>query len=158
MHLFPIHGITSFVKSTQFNPKLCIYTIEGRDLIHKNLNALVEFNIRRLMQSKIVDQSIEYQDNRISRYSMRNGKCEILDIFLEANEVECHHWKPKSKGGTDKFNNLRIIHVDIHKLIHATKRETIERYLTKWKIEGNSKILERINDYRQICENESIKI
>jgi RNA-directed DNA polymerase len=157
VHLFPIHGITSFVKSTQFNPKLCIYTVEGRESIHKNLNALVEINIRKLMQSKFTDQSIEYQDNRISRYSMRNGKCEILDIFLEAYEVECHHKKPKSQGGTDKYDNLRILHVDMHKLIHATKKETIERYLAKWKIEDSSKILEKINEYRLICENEPIQ-
>ncbi len=115
-------------------------------------------NIRKLMQSKIIDQSIEYPDNRISRYSMKNGRCEVLNIFLEAHEVECHHKKPKSKGGTDKFNNLRILHVDIHKLIHATKKETIERYLTKWKIEDSSKILDKINEFRLICENEPIQI
>lgn len=32
-------------------------------------------------------------------------------------------------GGTDEFNNLVLIHEDIHKLIHAKRKETIERYL-----------------------------
>lgn len=157
-HLFPIQGITSFVRCTQFKPKLNIYTVEGRELIHKNLNTEIETNIRRLMNSNIINQSIEYQDNRISRYSMRNGKCEVLGIFLEAHEVECHHKKPKSLGGSDKYNNLRILHGDIHKLIHATKEETIEKYLKKWNIEGSSKILDKINEYRLHCENEPIQI
>ncbi|WP_433743098.1 group II intron reverse transcriptase/maturase [Falsibacillus pallidus] len=156
VHLFPIHGLTSFAKSKQFNPKLNIFTVEGRNLFHKNLNALVEINIRKLMKSKILDQSIEYQDNRISRYSMKNGKCEVLGIFLEANEVACHHKNPKALGGEDKFSNLRIIHSDIHKLIHATKKETIDKYLTKWEIKQNSKLLDRINEYRKFCKVEMI--
>ena len=32
-------------------------------------------------------------------------------------------------GGTDEFNNLVLVHEDIHKLIHAKRKETIERYL-----------------------------
>lgn len=153
IHLFPLHGITSFVAGRQYNPKLSIYTVEGRSLIYKNLDAMVEANIQRLLRSNVYNQSIEYQDNRISRYSMKKGKCEVLDIFLEASEVECHHVNPKSLGGTDEFKNLMIVHADIHKLIHATVKETIDRYLTKWDIKENSKLLDKINKLRFKCNN-----
>ncbi|MEK4872383.1 group II intron reverse transcriptase/maturase [Niallia sp. FSL W8-1348] len=158
VYLFPINGITSFTESRQFNPKLSVYTEEGRKLIHKKLQPVVEYNIRLLMQSKIQDQSIEYQDNRLSRYSMKNGCCEILGIFLEAHEVHCHHVKPRSLGGTDKYDNLKIIHEDMHRLIHATEKETIDKYLVKWKLNQNSKLIEKINALRKKCKNEPIVI
>ena len=158
IHLFPLNGVTSFAESKQFNPKLSVYTKEGRELIHKNLHPMMEYNIRLLMKSKIQDQSIEYQDNRISRYSMKKGCCEILGTFLEAHEVECHHVTPRSLGGTDKFSNLRIIHRDMHKLIHATTKETIEKYLSKWKLDQNSKLVEKINEFRKKCNNELLEI
>ncbi|WP_082325678.1 HNH endonuclease [Ruminococcus flavefaciens] len=34
-------------------------------------------------------------------------------------ELYCHHIIPLSKGGTDGFDNMVIIHKDIHTLIHA---------------------------------------
>ena len=65
-------------------------------------------------------RSVEYMDNRISRYSMKKGNCEITGSFLQAQDVHCHHYIPLHLGGTDKFNNLRILHKDVHKLIHMT--------------------------------------
>ena len=41
------------------------------------------------------------------------GKCAITEQFLLAYEVRCHHIKPLKDGGTDKFNNLVVVHHEI---------------------------------------------
>lgn len=64
-------------------------------------------------------------DNRLSRYSMKVDKYEVTGNFLFANEVHCHHKIPLSLVGNDGFNNLFILHKEIHKLVHATQDKTI---------------------------------
>ena len=48
----------------------------------------------------------------------QNGKCFIAGIRLEIDEVHCHHKTPIKYGGNDAYDNLIIVHKDIHKLIH----------------------------------------
>lgn len=99
-------------------------------------------------------RSVEYMDNRLSRYSMVQGKCEITGMFLTANEVHCHHYKPTSLGGKDDYDNLRIVNKLIHKLIHATRHETILKYPRIFQL--NSRQLKKLNDFRKACNLESI--
>ncbi|MGE6375770.1 HNH endonuclease signature motif containing protein [Peribacillus muralis] len=106
------------------------------------------------MNSNIPDATIEYLDNRISRYSMKMGKCEITNRFIYAYEVHCHHFKPKSLGGTDDFKNLRIIHFDVHRLIHATANKTIANYLNELKLDNEQ--MKKVNQYRKACNLEEI--
>lgn len=49
--------------------------------------------------------------------------------LLEIDEIDCHHKKSKKNGGTDEHKNLVIIHKDVHRLIHAKDRETIDKYI-----------------------------
>lgn len=76
-------------------------------------------------------QSVEYCDNRLARFVASKGKCEITGELLSVNEVHCHHFLPRHLGGTDQYSNLRIVHVDVHRLIHATTPESIQFYLRK---------------------------
>ena len=76
-------------------------------------------------------QSVEYCDNRLARFVASKGKCEITGKLLSVNEVHCHHFLPRHLGGTDQYSNLRIVHVDVHRLIHATTPESIQFYLRK---------------------------
>ena len=50
------------------------------------------------MESTIPTRSVEYMDNRISRYSMKKGNCEITGMFLQAQDVHCHHYIPIHLG------------------------------------------------------------
>lgn len=52
-------------------------------------------------------------------------------------------------GGTDEFNNLVIVHKDVHKLIHATREKTIERYRNILQVDG--KQLKKLNQFRKVC-------
>lgn len=125
---------------------ICKYTREGREEIHKNL----QINMRilwQLMRSTETTYNIEYADNRISLYAAQYGKCAVTGERLEYDEIHCHHIIPKSLGGTDRYSNLIIVHKDIHKLIHATRQETIETYLNKFVLDG--KMLNKINKLRK---------
>lgn len=92
------------------------------------------------------EPSVEYMDNRLSRYSMKMGKCEITGIYLFASDVYCHHFIPLYLGGSDKFNNMRILHKEIYELVHHTHNETIEVLINKLGITDLMKI--KINQYR----------
>ena len=103
------------------DPRICMYTDKGRDRIHDYLqldkNSMI--TLHRLARDFTPDESIEYMDNRISVYAMQYGRCAVTGIPLSFEELYCHHIIPLSKGGTDRFDNLVIIHKDIHTLIHA---------------------------------------
>ena len=86
-------------------------------------------------------------DNRISKYSSQRGRCAVSQWFLIARETHCHHIIPVSHGGTDKFNNLIIVHEDIHRLIHATREETIKKLLSKFNL--NKKQMIKLNKLRE---------
>ena len=109
----------------------------------------------QLMESALPNQSVEYMDNRISRYSMKQGKCEITGVYLFASDVHCHHYTPVHLGGNNNFNNLRVLHKDVHKLIHATRKETIDLLMTQLGITEN--MVKTINQYRSKCELKSIE-
>lgn len=86
-------------------------------------------------------------DNRISRYSMKMGKCEITGMYLFASDVHCHHYIPLQLGGNDKFNNLRILHKEVQQLILQTNKETID--VLKNKLELTELMMIKINQYRE---------
>lgn len=107
-----------------------------------------------LMRTKEVGRSVEYMDNRISLYVVQYGKCAITGKILALNEIHCHHKKPVSQGGNDKYENLIILHKDIHRLLHATKEETIKAYLLQMQLTHKQK--EKLNKLRQLANLQAI--
>ena len=84
----------------------------------------------KLLRQSLYGRSIEYADNRISLYSAQKGKCAVTgESFNSTEEIHCHHKIPKSKGGTDDYDNLILVTATVHKLIHATDTETIQKHL-----------------------------
>lgn len=153
LYLYPVADI-SHTSAMNFTQELVPYTQQGRDLITKELKGDVAREINKLLTFKSPNKSIEYMDNRISRYSMRSGKCEITGRFLTAEEVHCHHYIPSSFGGTDSFDNLRIINKFVHILIHAKEMQTIKKYTGM--LELSQIEIKKINNYRKMCNLESI--
>jgi group II intron reverse transcriptase/maturase len=153
VYLFPLANVKTR-NNMNFSQSLTPYTKVGRERIHKELQANIQREISLLMKSTILTRSVEYMDNRISRYSMKMGKCEVTGTFLCASDVHCHHYIPIHLGGNDKFSNLRIIHKDVHKLIHQTDKQTIAKLINK--IGFSKSIIQMINKYREKCGMESI--
>jgi RNA-directed DNA polymerase len=154
VYLFPLANVKTR-NAMNFSQSLIPYTKEGRARIYKQLQPDIQREISLLMKSSLPARSVEYMDNRISRYSMKLGKCEITDAFLRASDVHCHHFNPLHLGGNDKFNNLRILHKDVHRLIHRTDKKTIDTLISKLGI--TTSMVQKINKYREKCGMELIK-
>ena len=102
-------------------------------------------------------KSVEYADNRISLFSAQWGKCAVTGKSFEILEdIHCHHKKPKCGGGTDKYANLVLILKPVHRLIHATTEETIQKYLTLLNL--NNTQIQKVNKLRELAGNEPIKL
>jgi hypothetical protein len=151
--LYPIGYVKPQPPISKSN-KVCSYTEEGRVGIHKNLeintNILLE-----LMRTPTIWGTVEFNDNRISLYSAQKGKCAVTQrVFQSTDEIQCHHKKPTAKGGSDKYENLTLVLEDVHKLIHAKKAETIQKYLEILKLTDRE--ITKLNKLRVLVELEPI--
>ena len=105
--------------------RVCAYTVEGRKGLHDSLQIDKRLLIE-LMKNTNPNQSIEFNDNRLSLFSAQMGKCSVTQrIFRSTGEIHCHHKHPKEKGGGDEYANLTLVLETVHKLIHAKNKETI---------------------------------
>jgi group II intron reverse transcriptase/maturase len=153
--IFPIYGC-KFKIPLKFTQEFNKYTIHGRQLIHdklRNVNSLIQY----LLNCKEYDKSVEYNDNRISLMAAQNGKCAITGEHLTIGNMHCHHKKPKALGGKDDYFNLMWVRLDVHMLIHATKPDTINKYLSVLNLD--EKALKKVNSLRLSAENlEIVKV
>jgi len=147
VYLYPIVDVTTS-KNLNFSQEITPFTVEGRMRITRKLVGFIQLEIIKLMKSINPQRSAEYLDNRISRYSMVMGKCEITGVFLYADDVHCHHYLPTYLGGDDSYNNLRILHQDVHTLIHATNQETIMKLINMLGLTGS--MIKKVNQYRKM--------
>jgi len=130
------------------------YTPEGRKAIHKELGKSIDARIMHyLMRNPISYRSAAYNDNRISLYCAQFGKCAVTGEKLDIGDIHCHHKLPRYLGGTDEYKNLVIVCEDVHHLIHATKPETIRKYMSKLNLD--SKQLKKLNKLRSLANVES---
>ena len=136
---------------------ICKYTTEGRQEIHKNLkfDEYVLWVMEQLQYSYTFTDSIEFTDNKISLYAAQYGKCAVLGVVLDIDDIHCHHKLPKKLGGKDNYQNLIIVHQDVHRLLHATQAETISRYLHTLKLDKQQ--ISKVNKLRKMVGNEPIK-
>lgn len=150
---FPIAGIRT-KPPMNYSQNICNYTIEGRKIIHENLQYIDKHILKNLMENPISNQSTEYNDNRISLYVGQNGKCGITGKKLEINDMEVHHKIPKLIGGKDEYSNLLYVTYNIHKIIHATETETINKYMKMANLD--KKALKKLNLLRKKVGNQVI--
>ncbi|MEK5269276.1 HNH endonuclease [Aeribacillus sp. FSL K6-8394] len=107
-----------------------------------------------LIRNPVPNQSMEYNDNRISLYVGQYGRCGVTNVPLEIGDMEVHHKIPKKLGGSDEYNNLIFVRKDVHKLIHAVEEQTIQTYLQKLNLDKDG--LDKINKLRKLVGNDEI--
>ena len=108
----------------------------------------------KLLRQPLYGRSIEYADNRISLYSAQKGTCAVTgEKFTSTDKIHCHHKIPKSKGGTDDYQNLILVTAQAHKLIHATNLETIQCYLQACKPD-----IKKLNVLRKMVGNNILSV
>lgn len=130
------------------------YTPQGRVEIHQDLR-LDRRLMLAMMWQPLWDRSVEYADNRISLFSAQWGKCAVMGTPFESLEdIHCHHKELRSKGGSDAYENLVLVHEPVHRLIHAQKVETIQYYKNLLKL--NAEQLAKLNKLRKLADLEEI--
>lgn len=143
--IYPI-GYVHHQKPINKKRTICCYTAAGRNGLHDNLRINTALMLK-MMQQILYGKSAEYADNRISLFSAQWGKCAITGKeFNNTCEIHCHHIIPKSVGGADKYANLMLVHENVHKLIHATREDTIDRYKTFLDLDAEQ--MAKLNDLR----------
>lgn len=149
----------SYVKTRppmQFKLKTCDYTEEGRILVHDYLRMTLSSRIADMMRLFIQDESVEFNDNRISVFAAQNGQCAITKKILKPFGFHCHHKKPRKLGGDDSYQNLIVVSIEVHRLIHATDADVIKRLLTECRLTEDQ--LAKLNKLRKLCELDEIKV
>lgn len=68
--------------------------------------------------------------------------------------MHCHHKTPYRLTKDDSYSNLVLLGTLPHRLVHATKEETIRKYMNI--INPNSEQLEKLNKLREIAGTEKI--
>lgn len=143
--LLPVMGV-HHKKPMNFSQDICNYTSVGRNKIHSNLKAMPKDVLVQVMTTYSRNRSIEYNDNRISRYVAQYGRCHVTNEEIGIDRVHCHHIIPLKYGGTDKYHNLVIVDSFIHKLIHMTNKGKIATVLRTLNL--NEKQLANLNNLR----------
>ena len=146
--ILPIQAITN-KPPMNFNNDICNYTESGRKIIHKELGTVSWRTLRYLRDNPVKNQTAEYNDNRISLYTGQLGLCAITKLPLEIEEMEVHHKKPRSKGGTDEYKNLIYVNTYVHRLIHCTSENTEKRLMEKLNL--TSEMIKKVNSLRKLC-------
>ncbi|WP_154064704.1 group II intron reverse transcriptase/maturase [Enterococcus faecalis] len=136
--------------------KINKYTPEGRELIHRNQSAVSEIALRWIMSHPVVSDraTVEFNDNRISLFIAQLGKCSVTGEELNVLDMHCHHKIPYHLSKDDKYSNLIIVKPEVHILIHATKEDTIQRYMTLLNL--NDEQVKRLNKLRLLVRNTSL--
>lgn len=153
--LYPIYGVKTKPPMC-FTQQICNYTKAGREFIHNNLTRIDKIILQQIMKYPLKDETAELNDNRISLYVGQNGKCFVSKEFLTIGNMHVHHKKPRKEGGTDNYQNLVLVTEYVHRLIHASAEETLEKLLSDPKC---SKIdFDKLNKLRALVGNSEIDI
>ena len=153
--LYPIYGVKTKPPMC-FTQQICNYTKAGREFIHNNLTRIDKIILQQIMKYPLKDETAELNDNRISLYVGQNGKCFVSKEFLTIGNMHVHHKKPRKEGGTDNYQNLVLVTEYVHRLIHASAEETLEKLLSDPKC---SKIdFGKLNKLRALVGNSEIDI
>lgn len=150
--LFPL-GYVQHSSAMNFTQQLCDYTEQGRILIHKQLYG-VDNLLNYLLKNSVKYKSVEYADNMMSKICAQKGKCNVTGNNLFPETMECHHITPRSLGGSDEYKNLVWLNRDVHKLIHTTTTESIQKYMKR--LNPNKSQLNKINKFRLTVGNCSL--
>ena len=153
MVLVPIHAQRCKV-NLNFSQIICNYTTVGRNKIHQDLRAINKQTLAYVLKQFISNRSIEYNDNRISRFIAQYGKCAVTGMELGMNDWHCHHKIPYHQTKDDSYGNLLIVHESVHRLIHMKNREKIQVLLKALKLD--EKQLQKLNKLREQCLNVAI--
>lgn len=151
--LFPLARVKHSILAC-FSQAKSPYTEKGREMVHEYLKTpCYDTGDFEALDSE--PGTIEYDDNRISKWAAQAGLCAITKEPLGKN-FHCHHIKPVSQGGTDHYDNLVIMSEEMHRLIHAKDEKIILGYVREHRL--RKKAITRVNTLRSHAGMEPIPL
>ena len=156
----PIIPIGFVQHRNPMNKKLSInkYTPEGRNEIHSNLRKIPEWKLKWLREtiSRGERSSVEFDDNRLSKFVAQNGKCGITKQELSMSEVHCHHKIPWYVSKDNSYENLIILSKDVHELIHLKNVDAILNKISNLRLTEAQ--LKKVNELRKMAYRNPISV
>lgn len=156
----PIIPIGFVQHRNPMNKKLSInkYTPKGRNEIHSNLKKIPEWKLKWLRETISRDKrtTVEFDDNRLSKFVAQNGKCGITKQELSMTEVHCHHKIPWHVSKNDSYDNLIILSRDDHELVHLKDKDTILAKISNLNLTKSQ--LEKVNELREMAFQSPISV
>ena len=130
------------------------YTAKGREKIHSNLEKVTELEFEALARGRDPNESVEFNDNRISAFVVQQGNCYITGQKLNANNMKCFRKLPLIQGGTNKHGNIAFVEPRVYNLIFNDNINEAKIQLTKLKLEESKR--NRLNRIRRNYGYQSI--
>ncbi|MGM0379170.1 MAG: group II intron reverse transcriptase/maturase [Bacillota bacterium] len=156
IRLFPIGGI-KFSIPYGFTQNTCNYKSSERAKIHTELQSVNSNMFKYMLANPIRGQTIEFNDNILSKMAGQQGRCFITNKDLQIGELKCTHKKPLELGGTDNYNNIIIVTADVYKLIYEENERNQLIYMKRIGESIRNKIaLKRLNKLRKLIGNSKI--
>jgi len=156
IRLFPIGGIKfsipySFIQTT------CNYKASGRAEIHTELQNVNSNMFKYMLANPIRGQTIEFNDNTLSKMAGQQGRCSITKDQLKIGQLKCLHQTPKDLGGSDNYKNIVIVSSDVYKLIHEENERNQLVYIRRIGSSiRNKTALKKLNKLRKTIGNSKI--
>lgn len=145
MPLLPVTGVRHR-SPMNFSQGITNYTAKGREKIHKQISGISPDDFLHLAQTRNPDETIEFNDNRISAYAVQQGNCYILGNKLTAEKMMCFRKKPRSRDGTDSHGNIAFVDMEIGRIVFTEDVKTARKLLAKFRL--NEKQRNRLNRLR----------
>jgi hypothetical protein len=156
IRLFPIGGI-KFSIPYSFTQTTCNYKASGRLKIHTELQNINSDMFKYMLANPIRGQTIEFNDNAISKMAGQQGRCAVTKDDLKIGQLKCLHQTPKSLGGTDNYKNIIIVSADVYKLIYEENERNQLVYIKRiGRSIRNKTALKNLNKLRKIIGNSKI--
>lgn len=130
------------------------YTAKGREKIHSNLEKVTELEFEALARGRDPNESVEFNDNRISAFVVQQGNCYITGQKLNANDMKCFRKMPLIQGGTNKHGNIAFVEPRVFDLIFNDNINEAKIQLAKLKLEEVKR--NRLNKIRRNYGYQSI--
>ena len=99
-----------------------------------------------MMENAELFPNLEMADNALSRYIAQKGKCAILHTELTIEDMRCLHIKHPKGERNDTYKNLILVSSDMAKVIKATNKATLDKYLRGQRL--TTEMQDKINKLR----------
>lgn len=145
MPLLPVTGV-HHRSPMNFSQDITNYTAKGREKIHKQISSVSPDDFLNLARAREPNETIEFNDNRISAFAIQQGNCYVSGSKLKTDEMMCIRKKPQSRDGTDSHRNIAFVGTEIGKILFTEDVETARNLLKKFRLDEKQK--NRLNRLR----------